>query len=141
MSQEQKEPTKRQKKYFERFKKRAKHVVQDHEALKETLDKAAEKLKSSETDEGLRGKLVDYTKLVIRMVRNSVNGKYGQLPWQTLVMMLAGLIYFLMPIDALPDFIPVAGLLDDATILLWLGKSFQDDLSKYKAWEDMNLSK
>ena len=108
--------------------------------MKETLEKASQKLKESESDDGLRNKLIDYVKLVIRMIRNSVNGNYQNLPWQTLVMMLAGLIYFLTPIDALPDFIPVVGLVDDATILLWLGKSFRDDLTKYKAWEDLNYS-
>lgn len=140
MSAATKEPNSKQRKYFERFKKKAANIVNDSDALKETLEKTSEKLKSSQADEGLRAKLVDYVKLVIRMIKNSVNGHYQHLPWQTLVMMLAGIIYFLAPIDALPDFIPVAGLVDDATILLWLGKSFQDDLSKYKAWEDLNFS-
>ena len=140
MATTEKEPNNKQKRYFENFKRRANRIVNDSDALKETLEKASQKLKESETDDGLRTKLIDYVKLVIRMIRNSVNGNYQSLPWQTLVMMLAGLIYFLAPLDALPDFIPVAGLVDDATILLWLGKSFQDDLTKYKAWEDLNYS-
>ena len=134
------EPNKKEQKYFTKFKKRATRVVEDSDALKEVLEKASEKLKASEHDEGLRNKLVAYVRLIIRMVTNSVNGKYQSLPWQTLVMLVAGLIYFLTPIDALPDFIPIAGFLDDATVLLWLGKSFQDDLSKYKSWEDLNFS-
>lgn len=133
-------PNAKEKRYFNKFKARATKVVKDSDALKEMLQNASEKLKASEGDEGLRRKLIDYVKLIIRMITNSINGNYQNLPWQTLVMLVAGLIYFITPIDALPDFIPLAGLLDDATILVWLGKSFQDDLSKYKSWEDLNFS-
>mgnify|MGYP001030164094 CR=1 FL=1 len=133
-------PNAKEKRYFNQFKNRAARIVQDSDALKEVLENASQKLKASENDEGLRKKLVDYVRLIIRMITNSVNGNYKSLPWQTLVMLVAGLIYFLTPIDALPDFIPIAGFLDDATILLWLGKSFQDDLGKYKSWEDLNFS-
>lgn len=134
------EPNAKEKRYFNKFKQRATRIVKDSDALKEMLEKASQKLKASEQDEGLRKKLVEYVRLVIRMITNSINGNYKNLPWQTLVMLVGGLIYFLTPLDALPDFIPVAGFLDDATILVWLGKSFQDDLSKYKAWEDLNFS-
>jgi len=133
-------PNSKEKHYFEKFKNRATRIVQDSDALKATLKQASEKLKASETDDGLRLKLIEYVKLVIRMITNSVNGNYNQLPWQTLVMLVAGLIYFLTPVDAIPDFIPIAGFFDDATILIWLGKSFQDDLTKYKDWEDLNFS-
>lgn len=135
-----KQPSEKEKRYFAKFKNRAKRIVKDSDALRDVLEQASEKLKASEHDEGLRKKLVDYVRLVIRMISNSVSGNYKSLPWQTLVMLVAGLIYFLTPIDALPDFIPMAGFLDDATVLLWLGKSFQDDLTKYKAWEDLNFS-
>jgi len=133
-------PNAKERKYFKQFQDRAVKIVRDHDALKDTLKKASAKLKESQTDDGVRSKMVTYIKLVIRMITNSVNGNYKSLPWQTLVMLVAGLIYFITPIDALPDFIPIAGLLDDATILLWLGKSFQDDLAKYKAWEELNFS-
>ena len=92
MATTEKEPNNKQKRYFENFKRRANRIVNDSDALKETLEKASQKLKESETDDGLRTKLIDYVKLVIRMIRNSVNGNYQNLPWQTLVMMLAGLM-------------------------------------------------
>ncbi len=135
-----KEPSAREKKYFDRFKKKAITIVNDSESLKSLLVKLKVKLDDSEKDDSLRQKLVDYLKLVSRMVTNSVSGTYKDLPWQTLVMIVAGLIYFIAPLDALPDFIPVAGYLDDATILVWLGKCFRDDLELYKTWEEANFS-
>jgi len=103
--------------------------------LKNLLVKAQKKMDEMEGDDSLKGKIVAYLNLVIRMISNSVSGKYPNMPWQTLVMIVAGLLYFIAPIDAIPDFIPIAGFIDDATILAWLGKSFQDDLGKYREWE------
>lgn len=135
-----KEPSAREKKYFNRFKTKAVDIVSDSESLKNLLTKLKAKLDDSEKDDSLREKLVEYLKLVSRMVSNTISGSYKELPWQTLVMIVAGLLYFIAPLDALPDFIPVAGLLDDATILVWLGKCFREDLENYKIWEQANFS-
>ncbi|WP_420387837.1 YkvA family protein [Roseivirga sp.] len=135
------EPNATEKRFFNRFKDKAMQIVGDSSALKNVLVKVQDKLDRMENDDSLKGKIVAYLNLIIRMVSNSVSGAYPDMPWQTMVMIIAGLLYFIAPLDALPDFIPVAGLLDDATILAWLGKSFKDDLSRYKEWEEVNLSR
>lgn len=135
------EPNSTEKRFFESFKQKATKIVGDSSALKNLLVKVQNKMDDMEDDDSLKGKIVAYLNLVVRMISNSVSGRYPDMPWQTLVMIVAGLIYFIAPIDALPDFIPVAGFLDDATILAWLGKSFQDDLNKYREWEELNLSR
>ncbi|WP_422006598.1 hypothetical protein [Roseivirga pacifica] len=85
---EQEEPSKKQLRFFEKFKKKAQQIVNDNAALRSTLVKAQEKLAASDSDEGLKGKLVEYVKLVLRMLTNTINGNYKGLPWQTLVMWL-----------------------------------------------------
>ena len=45
------------------------------------------------------------------------------------------LIYIIIPIDAIPDVIPLAGLLDDAFIIGLCVKYFSEDLHKYKVWK------
>lgn len=53
-----------------------------------------------------------------------------------LVIILAvAVVYFVMPIDAVPDFIPGLGLLDDAALLGWALKTFQSDIDVFLAWE------
>jgi uncharacterized membrane protein YkvA (DUF1232 family) len=39
-------------------------------------------------------------------------------PWQHWLVIIASLFYILSPIDALPDFVPIAGWLDDAAAAL-----------------------
>jgi len=131
-------PNDREKKFFSGFKQRATRLVKDRAALRDLLEQAQQKAGRVSEDESFKSKVVSYVRLVLRMLSNSVSGRYPDLPWQTLVMMVAGILYFVTPFDAIPDFIPVAGLVDDATILLWLGKSFQDDLERYKKWEGVN---
>ena len=135
------EPNEKEKNVFDRFKQKAVEIVGNSEDLKKTLLRVQKKLDALEDDETLKGKVVAYVHLIVRMLSNSVNGHYPHIPWQTLVMIVAGLLYFVAPLDALPDFIPIVGLIDDATILVWLGKSFKDDLEKYKEWEKLNLSR
>ena len=44
-----------------------------------------------------------------------------RLPWRVRLMALAVAAYALSPIDLIPDFVPVLGLLDDLLLLLLLG--------------------
>jgi uncharacterized membrane protein YkvA (DUF1232 family) len=40
-----------------------------------------------------------------------------KVPWYKKVLPLAGLVYLVSPVDAVPDFIPIVGLLDDAAVI------------------------
>ena len=53
-----------------------------------------------------------------------------------LISVVAGPMYFLSPIDAIPDFIPVFGMLDDIAVLAWVMKSLSDELSAFRAWRE-----
>lgn len=44
--------------------------------------------------------------LLIRMIRATANGSYKGLPWKSLLSVIAVLLYFVSPIDIIPDFLP-----------------------------------
>ncbi|MGW8121313.1 YkvA family protein [Roseivirga echinicomitans] len=130
----------REERFLDKMKARAGKIVNDRVKLKELLTDTHKKMVASSSDDSLRAKIVEFLSLIMRMVSSYVKGAYTEAPWQTIVMFVAGLIYFVTPIDAIPDFIPVAGLIDDATVLVWLGKSFREDISHFKKWEETNHS-
>ena len=70
-----------------------------------------------------------------RLVGAWASGEYRPLPWKSLVLALAGILYFLNPIDISPDVIPGIGFLDDAGMLALVVNSIRNDLRRYLEWE------
>ncbi|GAB3642403.1 YkvA family protein [Spirosoma arcticum] len=73
--------------------------------------------------------------VVTRLLKAYASGTYRQLPWKTLIRIIAVLIYFVSPIDILPDFLPIIGLTDDIALMLWLFSGMGDDIEKFRQWE------
>ena len=53
---------------------------------------------------------------------NIVMDLYGMIkdpdiPWQLKAVAVGALVYLISPIDAMPDIVPIAGLLDDAAVI------------------------
>lgn len=140
MSEEKKDLTKKEARFFGKMKDRAGKIVNDHQQLKELLVSTQKKMEDTDSDDSLKAKVVEFISLISRMVTGYFKGTYTETPWQTIVMFVAGLIYFITPLDAIPDFIPIAGFIDDAAILVWLGKSFRSDVARFKRWEEANDS-
>lgn len=63
-------------------------------------------------------------------------GEYRAINKSALVSVVAGLLYFLSPIDAIPDWIPVIGYLDDLAVLGWVMKTWSDELEAFRTWRD-----
>ncbi len=70
-----------------------------------------------------------------RLIAAWSRGEYRHLPWKSLVLALAGILYFLNPVDIFPDVIPGIGLLDDAGVLALVFNSIRNDLRRYLKWE------
>jgi len=70
-----------------------------------------------------------------RFVRAWRDGVYRNVPWKSILMAIAGLFYFLDPIDIIPDFLPVIGYLDDGAVLAFVARAIHSDLEKFREWE------
>ena len=75
----------------------------------------------------------------IRLVRAYVDGSYRQIPTKVLVLGLATLLYLVLPIDIIPDFLPLIGYTDDLSVFAWFVTSFQSELTRFRTWETRNL--
>lgn len=76
--------------------------------------------------------------LLVRLIRAYASGEYRKLPWKSLLSVVGVLIYFVSPIDFIPDFLPIVGLTDDLALVFWLFKTLSDDLSEFSQWEKEN---
>lgn len=84
--------------------------------------------------EGMAGAL-GQVQLLVRLVRAYASGEYRKLPWKSLVSIVGVLIYFVSPLDFIPDFLPIVGMADDLALILWLFKTLGDDLDAFSQWE------
>ncbi len=71
----------------------------------------------------------------IRLIKSWSSGRYRVIPVRSLVAILAALIYFLIPLDAIPDFIAALGLLDDLAVIAKVAQTFKADLDQFRRWE------
>ncbi|KRW70190.1 MULTISPECIES: YkvA family protein [Stutzerimonas stutzeri subgroup] len=62
-------------------------------------------------------------------------GEYRAINPQALVAVVAGLLYFLSPIDAIPDWIPGLGFVDDLAVLGWVMRKWSGELDAFRAWK------
>lgn len=89
---------------------------------------------------GFRENMSDFqnnVQLLIRMVRAYASGEYKGLPWKSILSIVAVLIYFVSPIDLIPDFLPIIGITDDVALVVWLVKTFSGDIQKFGEWEKL----
>lgn len=77
----------------------------------------------------------DNIQLLFGMVKDWISGEYKEIPVGSIVVIIMGLLYFVSPVDIIPDFIP-GGLVDDALVLGLVIKQVKSDIEKYKAWKE-----
>ena len=77
----------------------------------------------------------DKIEISISMIKDYISGNYKNVPWKVISAIGASLVYLLLPFDAIADFFPLIGLLDDAFIIGLCIKSFNDEIEKYREWK------
>jgi uncharacterized membrane protein YkvA (DUF1232 family) len=120
---------------FKKAKNKAEEYASDPEKLNELIDTASKKAS------GNKGPLdAVWAQLMacFRLIKAYAKGSYREIPWTSFVMIVASVIYFIMPVDLIPDFILGFGLLDDAALLGWIVKTFTADIDAFIEWETNN---
>ncbi len=118
---------------FRSYRARAKDYVRDPAKLEELAASARSKAGSSPSSR-IR-ELGEQVKLLGRLIRAYARREYRDIPFSSIVMVVAGVLYFVTPIDLVPDALPGAGLVDDATILAFVLARLDHELVRFRAWE------
>ena len=84
-------------------------------------------------------KLYMQVKLALQMIKDYKAKRYTEIPWRSIGLISIGILYFLNPLDLMPDFIPILGLTDDAVALAAIFKSLQSDLKLYCEWRGLDV--
>lgn len=125
---------------FKKFLAAAENYIKQPTRLKKLLLDAFNKAREKKEIGALAHEAWDTLQSLFRLIKLSVAGEYTGVPTTTVVAAVAVLIYFLSPIDLIPDFIPVVGLLDDMALVAWFSTSIKHELDKFHEWEATKAS-
>jgi uncharacterized membrane protein YkvA (DUF1232 family) len=76
--------------------------------------------------------------LIGRFIKSVVLGHYKIQSPKIFVTLLAAVIYFINPLDLIPDFFLGIGLTDDLAVLSWVYHTASSELASFQDWERAN---
>ena len=118
--------------FFRTARRLAVEYLKNPARLNRLLDKAARKIYHRQ---GPFSEIRDSLQASFRLLRAYAGGRYREIPAASLISIVASIIYFVMPVDMIPDFILGLGLIDDAALLGWILSSVKSDIDHFVAWE------
>jgi uncharacterized membrane protein YkvA (DUF1232 family) len=117
---------------FRRFVTAAGKTAADPQQLKRLVDAAVVKAAA-------RGAFLSETRnelpAFFRLLRAWATRRYTAVPWKTIVLVTAAIAYFVSPFDAIPDWVPLAGFLDDVYVLRLVIRATRGEVASFRLWE------
>ncbi len=120
--------------FFARLMTQAIEFLKDPDKLRDLVQSAGSKAEGVHATDALKeiwGTLMAF----VRLLRAYVRGDYRNVPSKSLVLIIAAVLYFVMPIDVIPDFIFGLGYMDDAAVLAWVFSMVRKVVDDFTAWE------
>jgi curved DNA-binding protein CbpA len=83
-------------------------------------------------------KVLENVRELYALFKDSVKGDY-KLHTANVAMIGGGLLYFILPADLIPDFIPLVGYLDDLAVLTTIMNSLKGEINAYRSWKETGI--
>jgi uncharacterized membrane protein YkvA (DUF1232 family) len=112
------------------IKQELKNFYKIQKKQKKVLDEA---MKKADEAKGPLEKVWDNLQLMFNIVHEWMKGDYKEIPIGSIVAIVCAILYFVSPIDVIPDFIPVAVYIDDIFVVSLVIGQVRSDL--HEAWK------
>lgn len=84
------------------------------------------------------GEKLAHVPVFIQLLKFYILKEYTRIPIGSVLAIASALLYFVSPLDLIPDFIPVAGYIDDVGVLAVCLPLVDSDIKEFKQWRDSN---
>jgi uncharacterized membrane protein YkvA (DUF1232 family) len=122
----------------EKFMTKAGAMMLNPQVVLQKAQEAKERLNKDRIRSAL-GNSYDYLKTFVDLTMNYIKGDYRDIKKSSMVSVLAAILYFLFPMDLVPDFILGLGLVDDISVIIWVYNSLKEEIDQYKAWKESHV--
>lgn len=89
-------------------------------------------------NESALARVADDLLVMLRLARAWARREYQAVPWRIVLCSVAALIYFVNPVDLIPDVLAGLGFVDDAAVIGAVVHSIQGELNAFRRWELAN---
>jgi uncharacterized membrane protein YkvA (DUF1232 family) len=117
---------------FERFRRRAERLLGDPEAVRRLGRDALDRVVTRAP--GLGG-VVEDLRALIRLMTAWARGEYREVPTAKVLLVIAAVLYFVVPVDLIPDVLVGVGLVDDVAVIGWVTRRIRGELEAFRRWE------
>jgi len=124
--------------FYQKAKEKATGIIGDNDKMNDLVSASKDKLGNINFEDSKVSRMAVNLRIMARLIKAYSKGSYQDLPWRSLAAIIAGLVYFLMPLDLIPDFIPFTGFLDDFTVIMLISGAFRQDIEEFLLWEGDN---
>lgn len=84
------------------------------------------------------GEKLSHVPVFASLVRSYVKKEYTRVPIGTIVAVISALVYFVSPVDLIPDLIPGVGHIDDVAVIGACLALADTDVTEYLEWREKN---
>ncbi|MGI5824083.1 MAG: YkvA family protein [Bacillota bacterium] len=112
----------------------AEDLLNDYDKMERFLQRLEKKLKTIPK----AGNILAVVPTMVSLIRSYIKKEYTDIPIGTVIAIISALIYFLYPIDLIPDAILGAGYTDDAVVIIACLKLVKSDVDEYAEWREKN---
>jgi uncharacterized membrane protein YkvA (DUF1232 family) len=112
----------------------AEKLLGDRDALERFLQRLEKKLRKLP----LAGNALASIPVLASLIRSYTKKEYTDIPIGSIIAIISALIYFVSPIDFIPDFIPGVGHVDDTVVIAACLKLVESDVEEYIKWRKAN---
>ena len=110
----------------------AENILEDSEMAAKVLSDAAAKA------ENLCAQLPcveEHIRTMLDLSEDYISGQYDRISRESMTTIFAAIIYLMIPMDLMPDFIPPIGFIDDALIIGLVSGEQKQALLDYRDWK------
>ena len=112
---------------------RARRLIASPAELLRAIEEASHKKDTAGNAHALKA-VVEDLKAMLNLLKAWAKGRYKGISAAKLLWIAGAVVYFLMPVDLIPDFIFAAGYVDDAMVITWVLSTVGEELEKFKRW-------